>query len=138
MNRKLLRQIMATILEEPRRLDMGQWLRRRSHCRDERDFFRWQRLSAIPKCGTVGCIAGWAINLTMPERVPEEFGPEWAANTAGAKLGLTAVQGARLFWVYKWPHDLTQALDATKPGTKEHALVVARRIRRFIRTNGRA
>lgn len=44
----LLGDVIAAIRQEPRRLDMGQWLA-------EADFVT----SAEPACGTVGCIAGW-------------------------------------------------------------------------------
>ena len=53
MNTRLLRKVQKHILEEPRRLNMDIILDDRVSARDPKN----------PPCGTVGCIAGWAIVL---------------------------------------------------------------------------
>lgn len=44
----LLRRVCKRVLEEPRRVDMSSWVSK-------------NHFDGGPPCGTVGCIAGWAI-----------------------------------------------------------------------------
>lgn len=132
MNTRLLRKIKRLILAEPRR--MSSW------------FYPNQTRSG-PPCGTVGCIAGWAILLkgkTMGERlrcvIDKDFDIQ---RKAQIHLGLAAAQARRLFHANyhygkgaytNWPRDWAYHI-AHKPADK--AKVVAKRINRFIRAKGR-
>jgi hypothetical protein len=62
MNVKLLRRIQKHILAEPKRLDMGNFIVRKSDGLGS--------LVRFPKCGTVGCIAGWAVTLSTASGSP--------------------------------------------------------------------
>ena len=50
----LLNDIIRIIQEEPRRMDMGNWI-----CNPK----AVSAVRKLPACGTVGCIAGWAVVL---------------------------------------------------------------------------
>lgn len=140
INVKLLRRVKALILEEPRRLDMGTW----AHPADKRVQVEADR----PPCGTVACIAGWAViddfvkvNGRMPDRDEIEEIYETADRKAAELLSLRQDQADRLFdtptggGFDEWPEDLAEAyVNATSP--KERARVAAKRIERFIKTKG--
>lgn len=135
MNIELLLKVREAILLEPKRLDMWNWLGTASK-RDNPDG---------PKCGTIGCISGWACVLKEKEaRGLKTF--RGAARRllndvtigllAGADaLDLTNRQAGDLFVPSSWPTDL--GLCGTVEGTPKHAEVVAKGIDRFIAKGGR-
>lgn len=131
MNKELLNRISEHILEEPRRLNMNYLFRR----------VEPNSIDA-PKCGTVGCIAGWACLLSNVDM--EDTNDLW--DTARDLLGLTMEESERLFSepdiaIYNsgeqacWPYSLAEEYeDADTP--KERAEVTVRRIKLFSDTNG--
>lgn len=125
MNVRLLRRVQKIILSEPKRLDMSTWGERVDPKEDP----------SAPKCGTVGCIAGWAYMLA--NRVPRKFGAEMPPiwRDAGAEaLDISDEQARALFYVKDWPEKF---IDAYSPdGSKKSARVCARRIDHFIKTKG--
>lgn len=132
MNVKLLRKVKRHILEEPKRLDMNTFVSRRMSWRPEEE---------RPECGTVACVAGWAVLLDridkgkgLPRRVDNSFYMRVALN-AGALLGLSYEESNRLFMFSGWPKELDHAYyAATTP--RQRARVTARRIELFIKTKG--
>lgn len=58
LNVKLLRQIVKHLKEEPKRYDQGKW--GLQICSTE---------PGAPACGTQGCIAGWAVFLSVPQEL---------------------------------------------------------------------
>lgn len=133
MNKPLLRQIIATIEAEPRRLRMEAWFTKHTN--------------QLPRCGTVACIAGWALVLHehkpgVPfKRVRDAIQLRHSTDidfgdflSVGAKaLGLTEAQSYRLFYLGAWPTVLFAAYNLAKtPATR--ASVTVRRIKHFMRT----
>lgn len=144
MNVKLLRAVKRAILEEPRRINM-------------REGCKLVRGKNSPACGTVGCIAGWAMLLdrrkhaseslrTAAKRVPASWDDMEAPSQA--LLNLPNDKWERLVYIWNWPDDLKEAYYACeeRPGgpyssvdpakAKKAAQITARRIERFIRTGG--
>lgn len=134
MNVKLLRKIQKHILAEPLRFNMRWW--------------KWQGIElerkvaegvhpAVPPCGTVACIAGWAQELEAPKSRRN------TASHATILLGLTFDQSMRLFTLPshdplpgEWPKKFARAyLSARTPRGRASAAV--RRIDHFIATKGR-
>lgn len=112
------------------------------------------RSGQAPPCGTVGCIAGWAVALsTKPSKtqgilcrvsktfdvhIADEYGAliPWDELEPKAQhlLGIGwAGQANRLFQKHDWPQKWQLALDRTKPGTKAYAKVVCGYIDYYIK-----
>ncbi len=119
MNVELLRRVQAHILEEPRRLNMDHWIRTGQTGPDS------------PACGTTACIAGWALELDGKD--PSLL---FADVDAAKTLGITPMQGERLFFVGSWPSSfVTRYDDASHDNVR--AVVASERIDHFIATKGR-
>ena len=123
MNTKLLRKVKKVVLEEPRRLDMANWIQ--------------TNMTALPAeerppCGTVACIAGWAIHLSG---VDPALTPGAYSEIANGLLGLDEDQGRRLYYTGSWPESFDEAYHAAETA-QERAQIAARRIDHFIKTKG--
>lgn len=129
MNTKLLRKVAKHIAEEPRRLEME---------------YMTTPLSKItpkdrPPCGTVACIAGWALILTKEARYAntnfpvDESGDEVCADAAENLLGIS--DGQKLFYVNDWPNPFRDLYVAAKT-PRGRASAAAARIEHFIKTKG--
>lgn len=114
MNIELLQRVKQHILAEPRRLNMGTWVSTVGktvpafagvYGRDEAD---------LPPCGTVACVAGWAVLLSRFNGKPEEYAafmrerntlfPDSLTSSIGQEeLGLSPSQMETLFYVGRWP-----------------------------------
>lgn len=114
MNIELLQRVRQHILDEPRRLNMGTWVSTVGktvpafagvYGRDEAD---------LPPCGTVACVAGWAVLLSRFNGKPEEYAafirerpslfPDGLTSSIGQEeLGLSPSQMETLFYVGRWP-----------------------------------
>jgi hypothetical protein len=122
MNVEKLRRIKEIILAEPRRLNMGDWI---AAVRTDHE--------SAPTCGTVGCIAGWAIleetgirfkdiesdktktryaslgewdekEIHARVQLAAKFGTSPSASALGrAILDLTYEQADDLFYTANWP-----------------------------------
>lgn len=118
---RLLRRVQRHILKEPRRLAMGVWA----------------NASASVYCGTVGCIAGWAVMLTRPslqravrDRVDKVY--DW--ESVGRKaLRISPERARSLFHNENWPTDYRNRLEETHL-QKEYVDVTIERIEHFIQT----
>jgi hypothetical protein len=124
MNVELLRRIQKHILAEPKRLDMGNFIVRKSDGLGS--------LVRFPKCGTVGCIAGWAVTLSTKEKLNYKR----IEDRARQLLGITQTQGNKLFFDGNWPPQLADRLCQARPQTKAHARITAERIDLFVKTKG--
>lgn len=135
---ELLQRVKQHVLEEPRRLNMGTWGRKASH-----------RLGDdAPPCGTVGCIAGWCVFLSNPEKIWDEIIQEDFESVSDYPIRTKAAEllGAKETeedWE-QYDFDLEELFDADvvgadgysiPPQTKAHAEAVAARIDRFIAAN---
>lgn len=139
MNIKLLRRVKRHILAEPKRINMYFPVR------------VGQMGRGAPPCGTIGCIAGWAVLLAerkgrempgltwrrildrreAPDMDWDDFKP-----IAIRRLKLTAEQAHRLFHVINWPRTFTVQYEKART-PKKMASVTAERIDHFIKTKGR-
>lgn len=99
MNVELLERVKAHILEDPRRLDMELWIQDKMYGPDS------------PPCGTVGCIAGWAVELT--EGGAAHFRSSYITEEARKLLDLTFQQSGTLFHTDSWPEEFRDAYAAT-------------------------
>ncbi len=130
MNKPLLKHIIALIEAEPKRIWMGTW------------FARGVLKEYMPPCGTVACIAGWA--LILSERKPNEsfsvvrdrcrktvIDPQARGATA---LGITERQSERLFYHTSWPRRFARPYGKSYENAEQRSRVVVRRIRHFMRT----
>jgi hypothetical protein len=86
---EILRVVARAILAEPKRYDQGDWITvvQDWHGKDRRDRF--------PDCGTIACVAGWTVVVTLPpgeKRLPVDTEQE-----ARVKLGLDSAQADKLF-----------------------------------------
>jgi hypothetical protein len=125
VNVSLLRKVQKHILAEPKRFDMGNF----GYLLPEGD--------GGPKCGTVGCIAGWAVLLDgnkkaigtweVTKLVGEEEGKD--------SLELTELQKDRLFFLSGWPKKFHDKYFGHS--REEQAKIAAARIEHFIRTKGK-
>ncbi len=108
MNVELMNKVREAILDNPRRVDMG-------------DF-----CYSKEKCGTVGCIAGWAMILSgiKPSFIKAgDFSPH---NVGRDLLNISDEQAHKLFYVNSWPwQDIRIELYKSNEGTKRYARAVA-------------
>lgn len=124
MNTKLLRRVAKHIAEEPKRLNMGMIAKTVD-----------QENKNSPKCGTVGCIAGWACLLSGMDVNQASW------SRAEELLDLDGDESFRLFDFPSgssgdgWPHDLSKRYRkcTTRRGKANTAVA---RIERFIATKG--
>ena len=116
---ELLTDIMQVILEEPKRYNQGTWLEDyRLEDRTQREILALN----TPSCGTVACVAGWAITLKYKDI--SGVRSQWAtAELARFLLGLSYDQATELF-----DGDIIRGFV---PGTLEYAQAGVRIIRAF-------
>lgn len=130
INVELLERVKAHILEEPTRFDMGDFVIQGEYLEN----FAANFGRPIPPCGTIACIAGWAVLLS--EGQTSGAGSDVQAE-AEALLGLSVEQRERLFYTSNWPKKFNEAYrDAEDVRLPAAALAAARRIDHFIKTNG--
>ena len=148
MNVKLLRKVAKYIMEEPRRLNMGNWLRSAKEvC--------YLSKSRRPPCGTVACIAGTAcivagIAKLVPEGKKQVYRlPPDGPLAAQKVLGLTQEEACRLFLVDiewgdgpfdgvegHWPEQFAAVYSDEHNTPLKNAKIVVARIEHFIKTKG--
>ena len=136
LNVKLLKAVKKAILEEPKRLDMNCGLAK----------------SNLNICGTIGCIAGWAVILDKrgKSRKPIKEILESLINNqnfvacrdwvtwdnlkpmAENALGLTRIQAKMLFFDANWPEPFKREYWES-PSVKS-AEITVKRIDYFIKT----
>lgn len=134
MNKELLEKVAQKILDEPRRLRMGRWLEKLD------DLYKNDR--EYPPCGTVGCIAGWAVQIHMEENKSpldvEDYQNYPDFENEGQKiLGLTYQQRRGLFFQENWPFEFRynwENIQNFDDRYVERAKLAAARIRHMIET----
>ena len=144
LNKKLLRKISKHILAHPKNLDMGV-------------FYDVEPVKGKNMCGTIACVAGWAvalgakgydvelehkikrINAFDPELHPEELSNEISSidfeDDARQILGLTDNQAEYLFHVGNWPEEFAVKYNAAyrKGRLAEAAKITVARIEHLIK-----
>ena len=133
INVRLLRRIQKHILEEPKRLDMGRWCRKK-----EWDGFQLFP-EVFPECGMQACIGGWAIVLSGG-RINRGFSPLNMEDRAAKLLGLDEGQSSRLFFAREWPVRLIprpRNAEATRCQIMRDAKKAVERIDIFIESKGK-
>lgn len=125
MNIDILRKVQEKILAEPTALDMDDFV---------------YPFTRTP-CGTVACIAGWVCALSDAHPIhQDEFYDNVAERLIASPMprqGSDFTNCDRLFYVGGWPDDFIRSLAVCRQGTSEYAAVVAKRIDRFIETEGK-
>jgi len=138
MNKELLLRVKAHILEEPRRLNMSNWIQDARVGSLVHDAYESNRVGQFakhalteneaPPCGTVACLAGWACVLSGH---PAESG-DWLSERGGLFLDLTEDQKSELFWPESWGGHSAYLEYKTCGNAEQRAQVVARVIDAFI------
>lgn len=114
---ELLSEVRALILAEPRRYNQYRFISRGKSSRPSA-----HAPQGYPRCGTVGCVAGWVATLKHPHK----FSYGQAEGIATDLLGLTVWTAARLFSPLAVPGD---------EQTAEHAEAGAKHIAEFQEKN---
>lgn len=120
----LLRKVKAVVLDEPRRLDLGEWLGAFRDRLGAREHARESAMPGAPECGTIGCISGWCAILT---RKP-------GSDVYAYRFQLPHVPFDALTQLYSPNFGTYDSVKAKygAPGTKTHARFVAVRIDNFL------
>lgn len=108
----LLSEVCDVIRNEPLRYNQTWWLSKR------RDRIQVLPPAGYPSCGTVGCVAGWAV--TLKGKTVRDWDIE---STARKLLGLDEAQATDLF--------SSDAIKSTDPQTLAHANAGIAHIRSF-------
>lgn len=90
----------------------------------------------IPSCGTIGCIAGWCVLLSIDEDQIDDYarGVLRPFDAAQGLLGITNTEAWRLFYVSRWSQANREAYQNAKTARKR-AQLVASEIDLFIKEN---
>lgn len=113
----LLSEIRRLILAEPKRYDQTDTLFMNG--RDSRLACKMDPNRGYPKCGTVGCVAGWVVALKTN---PSTVATGGVLGTAARILQIDKILADQLFG---------GSMVAGKPQTTQHALGGARHIAAF-------
>jgi hypothetical protein len=124
MNVEKLHQIKDSILQNPSQFDMGNWF----------------GFSDSSSCGTVACIAGWAIHHyenKNGERTLAESGRfPLSKHVDAVAQEILWLPNNRLFFVSKWPMPLQESFALAHGNRQRQAKVAAKVIDNYIETNG--
>lgn len=134
MNVELLRKIQKHILAEPERFAMSWWCGTGDPGKPLLDdSFGESNIDALiaPECGTVACIAGWAVLLS--DGKDGIYSSRYIQERAWELLGEKAER--RLFHTCKWPGKFANRYEKAKT-RKGKAQAAASRIDHFIKTKG--
>ncbi len=90
-----------------------------------------------PACGTVGCIAGWAVAMDLPKSTDLlKMSQTEISDMALKILDLGEAQENLLFYASYWPEPFKSQIEYAPVQTQEYADIVAARIRHFISVEG--
>lgn len=118
---RLYNQVIDHILEEPKRINMCDWVIHK-HLIDKR---------RLPECGTVACFGGWTVALDKKWDYTQLIANRrFISDIARQALGLTYSQSLPLFGF--WPAVWLEKLTKHKAGTKGYAEVVANFARHYL------
>ena len=140
----LLNDVKAVILEEPKRVYMGDWA---IEGKSDVEYFcsthmqtREGRTVNGPACNTIGCISGWVTFLKPEKRVHASCGENivapraegYGSDDAGRDLVNGSYSDDPIFPLRTAVYDLFMNTNVKAPyGTKKYAQIVARRIESF-------
>lgn len=129
MNKELLLKVKQHILEEPKRLNMHNWIERYTVPEVEQSKY-------LPSCGTVGCIAGWSFLLGIDSTASEMT---FNFTKTLDLLDIDELQAENLFYVEHWPNEFYNKYNTPNipwGERKQHrAQVTAERIQHFVDTS---
>lgn len=111
----LLTDICAIITEDPKRYNQRIYLCRLA-LEDRRNGYL-----VVPACGTIGCVAGWAVALKDPNRGTQT---RLTVEVARNILGLSPEQAALLFNFWAVPITIP-------PQTRDHAQAGVKHIQKY-------
>lgn len=130
----LLRKVAKHILAEPKRYDQHNWILKGSSILSKSAVHNYE--DDIPRCGTVGCLAGWICVLTGSKTRTKH------QEVAAAALGMPYKEGIaehitdKLFLCVRyWPDTYRLAYENAN-GHADRAKAAANRIEHFISTDG--
>lgn len=132
LNVRLIRKVIKHILAEPRRYFQEDTI---ATGRPGKMIYGEEANGTFAKCGTAGCIAGWAYMLSRKD--PDRNSSEVLAEGRDA-LGLTSDQADVLFTGDArgaWPSPFNQKYGEAKT-QRGKARVAARLLEKVIKTNG--
>lgn len=124
-----LRIIQAHILEEPNRIGMQDWL---TFGLQPGNIFNHYRGHLVPKCGTVGCIGGWASILFEDKQTKSA---EDDGGYYDSYIFAVGENSNSLFYTEEWPTWLRESLNSST-SQQDYANVVSEAIDRFIDNGG--
>lgn len=113
---KVFAKVVEKVLEEPKRLNMNRFLYKPDEVRPDR----------LPPCGTVACLAGWAVAVKYKLKNYDQL----RRRELGSGLELEGADALAihtypsLFYPSQWPADMQDKLIPTKPGTAKYARIV--------------
>lgn len=125
VNKELFLRVKEHILEEPLRVHMGYW---------KIGIESGNRITAWPKCNTVGCIMGWGQILTGASPIRDSYDIKAHISQGMELFGIKMNQAEKLFMVTDWPREYKERIEVEDNQTKEYAQVVADRIDYFLET----
>lgn len=130
MNTELLDKVVQHVTEVPARLAMNVILVKKL---PGTPVAYDQLYRTVPTCGTVGCLAGWTLELShLPVN---EDDPNKSMDLAAGLLGLESIESRRLFFVSQWPKPFRfKYIDAQT--MEEKAEVLKARVEYFKNTEG--
>ena len=125
----LLEDVIACIEQEPKRLDMREWL-----------VTDMPRNRAYPQCGTIGCVAGWTVALSTGSDNKSFYSWEQSAREillgpAPEQTGYNAYADRRqeLFDLFYTVDVFDEGkLEFLNPGSSEYVSAIIAKIRTFM------
>lgn len=144
---KLVKKVQKHILEEPKRLNMHDWVNRLEDVLEGDPTWDQRQMAKFPVCGTTGCIAGWTVLLSRPV-VKDEKGhlvvdrtilyESEAAALLQIKDGYSAENACTdtLFYAGNWPEPYRSQYygDGLRIGSPEAAKITVDRLEHFLTT----
>lgn len=130
---RMLRKVIAHILDEPLRYDQDEVLVHREP--GESFFYTTIGEQKVPQCGTIGCLAGWVTALSLSKKKAAGLTSfSDPISFAAQKLGFSDEQRSGLFGsTADWPLKFSQAYHRAKTPL-QIAKVAAKRVEWFIKT----
>lgn len=132
--RSLFKKIQRLILDEPKRLNMGNWVT----AFQGRHTSTYGQSHPMPACGTVACMAGWGAVLLRPNRAPGSHLNAVAEGAMDELLGHEDKYGLGVHGLFDSEiseYDSAPFTDLPylpEAGTQEHAEAVSVRIDNYM------
>lgn len=134
LNVKLLLKVKHHILEEPARLRMDMWLKKGEAGADSGNSYPGYGEPiefTFPACGTVGCLAGWAVQLSHPTENIQP-GIDNVHSSALEELGIDDdISPYEIFFPDHWPPEFYRRYEYAR-SNEERAKIVGEVIDNYI------